>query len=249
MNDESTPTSTLRLSEAEEKMRRALGLLPGGAPQPQRSHPTSPVPPAELPRGHFKRRFVSDGEVPVTVIPASNRRPNEDAERYHAERQAREQAERGLQEAQNTIRDLQTKLAHAEIAKNEVQQHFDAERQKVADLNLSLKDAEQRIQTLEAAAEQRARRAEAMRQARESAAAKAEAEAAELAATAARKQAIRAATVKPKATTRVATKKPGARAAKPEQKPVKWWLGGKQKPAGKATPARRGRAPRARPRS
>ena len=44
---------------------------------------------------------------------------------------AREEAERLLAEARNTIHDLETKLGHERLAKDEVTQRADAERQKV----------------------------------------------------------------------------------------------------------------------
>lgn len=83
-----------------------------------------------------RRRFVQDGEVPVTVIhprprqgldalgpPRAGASPLERAEAAEAalgtERAAREQAERLLREAQATILDLRTKQGHAELARVE----------------------------------------------------------------------------------------------------------------------------------
>src|SRR6185437_9639913 len=58
--DDVTSPGTLHLREAEEKMRRALGLSGQSAPQQHRAIPDMHRP---------KRRFVADGEVPVTVLP------------------------------------------------------------------------------------------------------------------------------------------------------------------------------------
>ena len=73
-----------------------------------------------------RRRFVQDGEVPVVVI--TPRHPRAEQERaavtelehaLAAERDARQAAEKALQRAEATIRQLQTHLAHAEIARRE----------------------------------------------------------------------------------------------------------------------------------
>jgi hypothetical protein len=97
-------------------MRHALGLHGGartrfsaGGSQPQR------------------RRFVRDGEVPVTVIrrnyqPDGEHGANQlDAARQaiRSEATAKERAERLLEEAQAMVRDLQTKLGHEHLAKDE----------------------------------------------------------------------------------------------------------------------------------
>ncbi len=111
-------------------MRRALGLTgvpTGRAAQPQLEQPRPPSPgrpPVQTSTGRPRHRFVPDGAVPVTVI---NRHRGGDADAptpghgaigaaLQDERAARERAERSLQEALATIRDLQTKLGHAELA-------------------------------------------------------------------------------------------------------------------------------------
>ncbi|MDE2581759.1 MAG: hypothetical protein KGL52_09005 [Rhodospirillales bacterium] len=85
-----------------------------------------------------RRRFVQDGEVPVTVIhprprqgidalgpPRPGVSPLERAEKAEAalatERSAREHAERLLRDAQATILDLRTKQGHAELARAEAE--------------------------------------------------------------------------------------------------------------------------------
>jgi hypothetical protein len=124
-------------------MRRALGL---GAASADR-----PAPFARTPENHSsdrpKRRFVSDGEVPVVVVqgrrefgnrttaPAITSPVNRlDAAQaaLGAEREAREAADRSLAEAQAVIRELQTKLGHASLAREELRaavQRADAARQ------------------------------------------------------------------------------------------------------------------------
>ena len=83
---------------------------------------------ADWPPDHPRwRRFVRDGEVPVTVIRRDHQPDGEpginrlDAARQaiRSEAMARERAERSLEEAQVTIHDLQTKLAHERLAKDE----------------------------------------------------------------------------------------------------------------------------------
>ena len=122
-----------RLRSTETQMRRALGLHntsqaraipPPATPTASTSHPQ-------------RRRFVRDGEVPVTVI----RRDQGDtsgANTLEATRQAlreqvavKEHAEHLLQEARATIHDLQTKLGHERLARDEAVQRADGERQLV----------------------------------------------------------------------------------------------------------------------
>lgn len=141
MPDDVTSPGTLHLRETEEKMRRALGLSGQVAPQPHRAVPDMHRP---------KRRFVADGEVPVTVLPSSGRRHEaEEAGRLDAERQAREAAERALHEAQATIRDLQTRLRHAEMALSEVKATTGAERARADQAEASQREAEASLRDTE----------------------------------------------------------------------------------------------------
>jgi len=125
------------IASDEERMRRALGLASDGSsragqprPEQSRSKPSasSPVRSSSAPRP--RHRFVQDGDVPVALVgrsrpqeadmPAAaptNRGAIEAA--LHQERAARDRAERSLQEALATVRDLQTKLGHAELAQRE----------------------------------------------------------------------------------------------------------------------------------
>ena len=113
-----------------------------------------------------RRRFVQDGEVPVTVIHPRPRQglealgparpgvsPLERAESAEAalatERTAREQAERALREAQATILDLRTKQGHAELARAEAADAAEAlrvelatQRQELAETRAALAAAE-----------------------------------------------------------------------------------------------------------
>jgi hypothetical protein len=135
-------------------MRRALGLH-GEAPAPRPgSVPSTPGSQGAPSQGSPSqgsasqgsasqgwshrppRRFVRDGEIPVTVI-RQNQHPEGESgtNQLEAARQtirslttAKERAERSLDEAQATIRDLQTKLAHERMGKDEAIQRAEADR-------------------------------------------------------------------------------------------------------------------------
>jgi hypothetical protein len=124
------------MDDAEQAMRRALGLY-GDAP---RTRPEGERPElAQRAGGGFsqgglhRRRFVQDGEVPVTVVrrepdaahggtgqaaPTSSRLQRVEAA-LAAETAGRERAERALHEAQAALQALQTKMGHNDLAKNE----------------------------------------------------------------------------------------------------------------------------------
>src|SRR4051794_8163553 len=125
----SAPADPRQLEVAEAQMRKALGLEGTTLRLPLDLEPQwgeQGHRPAE--RGAFsghRRRFVRDGDVPVTVRrrdpvaePGRSRLQQAEAQ-VAAEAAARTQAERALAEAQVQARDLQTKLGHAELAKNE----------------------------------------------------------------------------------------------------------------------------------
>jgi hypothetical protein len=117
-----------RLRAEEEQMRRALGLRD---PAPS---PSGPVPIRPAPNGPSRphRRFIRDGEVPVEVVHHEGAGTNQlEAARQtiRALTTAREQAERQLVEAQATIRDLETKLAHERLARDEAAQRASVERE------------------------------------------------------------------------------------------------------------------------
>ena len=127
-------------------MRRALGLsgdrpVRAGQPRPDpsRSKPSAPLPVRGSLPTRPRHRFVQDSEVPVALV--GRQRP-QDADTspaaltgrgtieaaLHQERAARERAERSLQEALVTARDLQTKLGHAELAQREASETAQAAR-------------------------------------------------------------------------------------------------------------------------
>ena len=109
-----------------------------------------------------RRRFVQDGEVPVTVIHPRPRQgldslgptragasPQERAESAEAvlatERAAREHAERLLREAQATILDLRTKQGHAELARAEADDAVTALRVELATAQGALAAAQEAL--------------------------------------------------------------------------------------------------------
>jgi hypothetical protein len=108
------------LANEEARMRQALGL---------RNGPSGPQVPQRREAEQRGRRFVKDGEVPVVVVHSSREPGAEGAPPVNriaaaeslarTERNAREQAERALAEAQTTIQHLRTQLAHAEMAHRE----------------------------------------------------------------------------------------------------------------------------------
>lgn len=171
------------MQAAEARMRRALGLEGGGAFRaPERQEPAQRPAERFVPghngHGHngHKRRFVQDGEVPVTVVTSRRDIPGEATlhrgpsvsaapSRLEAaeaalsqETTARQQAERALHEAQATIHDLQTKQGHAELARVEAVDRLHREQQTVAALRAELYACEQRLQEAERATRPRRER-------------------------------------------------------------------------------------------
>jgi hypothetical protein len=112
-----SPPDNARLRATETQMRHALGLR--GETPPRSSAGGSQ---------RQRHRFVRDGEVPVTIIRRDRQLDGEhsanqlDAARQaiQSEATAKDRAERLLAEAQPMIRDLQTKLGHERLAKDEV---------------------------------------------------------------------------------------------------------------------------------
>ena len=134
--EEAAQAGESQADAAEIRMRRALGLAndkpqrDGAAPEQTRRLGLRPRSSETLPSGRTPRRFVQDGEVPVTVVrgrwteaqsanqPVVNRLAAAE-EAAETERSRRERAERALQESADTVRDLQTKQAHIELARDE----------------------------------------------------------------------------------------------------------------------------------
>ena len=212
-------------------MRRALGL---GDAAGQRIEPPERAPLATRQADRFspdrhKRRFVRDGEVPVVVVrrdtgndqgatrAAAGVVPTNRVEQaeaaLRAEREARERAERALSEAQALIRDLQTKLGHTGLARDEA---LDAARRAEADRPA----VEHALQVAEAALQAERRARETAEAALEDALADRETAEDRL------RQAVRSAPAKQALRRPAAPKPPRAATASPsrEPQPVKWWI-------------------------
>ena len=140
--------------QAESQMRKALGLL--GESQRQRPDTDRADQPLRMGDrfngGLHRRRFVQDGDIPVTVLrrdqaheapahrgaaspqgPTSSRLQRTEAA-LAAETAARDKAERSLADIQAVAHDLQTKIGHAELAKNEALDALNREREATAQL-------------------------------------------------------------------------------------------------------------------
>ena len=135
-NATSQVPGTGELRAAEIEARRALGRMGQefGVPErgPADAHVTRGQSNMHSPDGH-RRRFVRDGEVPVVIgrvakgggsasaaaaAAPTNRLAISEAA-LDNERLARQRAERALGEAQAAVRDLQTKLGHLVLARDE----------------------------------------------------------------------------------------------------------------------------------
>jgi chromosome segregation ATPase len=115
----STSSAENPLEATESRMREALGV---------RDRPTSTsAPQRKADQARQRHRFVQDGEVPVVLNSRKELNTGSDPgnrlaaaeSALDAERIARGRAERSLQEAQTTIQNLQTRLAHTELAHSE----------------------------------------------------------------------------------------------------------------------------------
>jgi hypothetical protein len=126
------PTDELRLRATEAQMRCALGLRdqPSSAPKP-RSPPATTGTAAHP----HRRRFVRDGEVPVSVVHhddwAGTSKLDAARQALRVQMAAREQAERLLEEARVTIQALETQMAHERIANEEAVRQAEDERQAI----------------------------------------------------------------------------------------------------------------------
>ncbi len=164
------------MQAAEARMRRALGLdgeqLRSRAPQERVDSPQRPADRFSTP-GH-KRRFVHDGEVPVTLVHGlvSGRRDQVDGNGTRggtngqptnrlevaeaalaAEIATRERAERALAEAQAAVHDLRTKLGHADLARQEAVETLRRERESIAEVRAALQEADAQASTARQAQE------------------------------------------------------------------------------------------------
>jgi hypothetical protein len=168
------PDDTGQAAEAESQMRKALGLL-GESPRHRQDTDRTDQSgrgPDRFNGGLHRRRFVQDGDVPVTVLrreqgheaPAhrsaaaalatpSNSRLQRTEAALAAETAARERAERALVEVQATARDLQTKIGHAELAKSEAVDALHREREVGAGLRAEIESLAAHVQETEVRAD------------------------------------------------------------------------------------------------
>jgi hypothetical protein len=149
------PNDETRLRATEAQMRRALGL--GDSTTPRIDPPAVTQGSGGAPRP--PRRFVRDGDVAVTLV-QRDRPPDGAVNQLDAARQAirsqaaaREHAERLLQEARAAIRDLQTKLTHANLARDEAEQRTEKQLQAVRAELATEQAARQQAEAALAAAE------------------------------------------------------------------------------------------------
>lgn len=145
----------------------------------------------------------------------------------HQERAARERAERSLQEALATVRDLQTKLGHAELAQREASETVQAARDAADTLRAAHQEREARWH--EDLTAERAARAVAEAALTEAAGARKPAERTRrTASVAAPAEAVQGTAAEPaKAPAKRAPKGTRKDASTPRQRepqPVKWWL-------------------------
>jgi hypothetical protein len=165
---------TAQVDEAESAMRKALGLLGDASrhrPDTDRMEPP-PRGPDRFNGGLHRRRFVQDGDVPVTVL---RREPGHDAQVHRAtaapavppsssrlqrteaalaaETAGREKAERALADLQATLRDLQTKIGHAELTKNEAISALRVERESISGLRAEIETLKMQVADAQARAE------------------------------------------------------------------------------------------------
>jgi hypothetical protein len=154
------------IDEAESQMRKALGLLGEGQRHRSESERSEPAHRMgdRFNGGLHRRRFVQDGDIPVTVLrrdqghelpahrgapaatpPTSSRLQRTEAA-LASESAARERAERTLADVQALAHDLQTKIGHAELAKNEAVEALRRERDVSAELRTELHGLQEQLE-------------------------------------------------------------------------------------------------------
>ena len=224
-------------------MREALGLYgrnerPASRQQSDQQRPGGDRSSSDrsTSNGH-RHRFVQDGEVPVVLakhtsqggtpsgvarggnVPSPTNRVAALTAELSAEHMARERAERALQQALASVRDLQTKLAHAELARTEALDAARSEQETLAALQAVNREHEERA-TAELAAEREARvAAETTLQS-----ALAALEFAELRGIQAVSEATPKRTAKAAAQRTDTVRKSATPRSLREPKPVKWWI-------------------------
>ncbi len=121
------------------------------------------------PSGARRHRFKDDGEVPVVHIaphrdrsqthgagplpPAAPRSPQFVDPHVAEDRAARERAERALEAARETIRQLQTRVGHAELAAREALSQIDGRDRAIAELRARIQQHEDQISVARTVAE------------------------------------------------------------------------------------------------
>ena len=214
---------------AEERMRRALGLTGNHNGQSAQPRPEQQPKPLARSSGRAsgdrpRQRFVQDGDIPVTLVG----RPRPPAADLPAASEGRNVVEAALQDALATVRDLQTKFGHAELAHREASEAAQSARDAAEALQAEQREREARWH--EDLTAERAARIVAEAGLHEAACARARTNQPLQAASAA-KPASHPRDVPAKPTAKASAKKPaeGMRkaAAAPRQRepqPVKWWL-------------------------
>lgn len=247
------------MDDAEAQMRRALGL--NGTLRPRQDPERSDTQPRVQDRFNpaHRRRFVQDGDVPVAYVRRDAPQPeltarqpvpaapaNAKLQRLEAqlatETAARQQAERGFNEAQSALRDLRTKLGYADLARNEAVEALRRERESQQARMAALQEQIAQLPDLEAQVKSLTREVAALQtQLHDEKAERKAAEKALRAAEDARETAERlvrvlseeeaegagVTTLASRRTAKAAVK-PAARVVEDEQEPepVKWWLSG-----------------------
>lgn len=255
-SDSSHSSTPAPMDDAEAQMRRALGL--NGTLRPRQDTERADNQPRVQDRftPAHRRRFVQDGDVPVAYVrrdapqpeltvrqpapasPATARLQRVEAQ-LATETAARQQAERGFNEAQAALRDLRTKLGHADLARNEAVELLRREREANLTRVAALQEQIARQQDLEAQLKAAQRDVSALQaQLQDERAERKAAEKALRAAEDARETAERLVRVLSEqeaegaGVTTLASRRPGKATAKPtpvveddqEPEPVKWWL-------------------------
>lgn len=160
------------ISDVEAQMRRALGLYGGMRPRMDNDRGEQPGRMTDRfgsqggnhgntmggNQGVHRRRFVQDGEIPVTIVrrdpvadasaPQSSRLQRTEAA-LAAETSARDRAERALHDAQAQIAALQTKIGHAELARVEAVDIARHEKEAAAQLREFSEGFEEQLQAMQ----------------------------------------------------------------------------------------------------
>jgi hypothetical protein len=165
------------ISDVEAQMRRALGLY--GGMRPRMDNDRGEHPNRTMDRfgsqggshgggnhggsmggnqGVHRRRFVQDGEIPVTFVrrdpvadasaPQSSRLQRTEAA-LAAETAARDRAERALHDTQAQIAALQTKIGHAELSRVEAVEIARHEKEAAAQLREFSEGFQEQLQAMQ----------------------------------------------------------------------------------------------------